>query len=713
MKKYIIAIAAFLLAPSQVLGQNISFINAAAFSGAIQTIRIHDNRAFCTGHQSLEVFDISNPQALTLLGGYPLVSLNNDIELEGDYAYIAADNSGLLIFRITDFPIQEIYSSYASGGQAMDIQIVSNMVFIANGDSGLQIVDISNPLTPALLAECPTPSPVISVAVGHNFAFLATAFSDVYCIDISDPLDPQIAYTINTGWDIHKIAIKDDALYILNYHYYDMMIYGRIDIFDISEPGVPGLLSQINSSCEYFDITFTGNYALSANSYEGLTIYDIENPAEPVLVVSTGSGWYYDYISVAVSDSIAFIGSYDFIITYNIADISEPILWAEYNLPRGPEAMCNAGNLIYVGYTTGCQILDAANPAQPITLGGLYDYLSLNVIKDMCISGDYLYAACQLSVGLSIFDVSDSDSLYRVGYYLTGVMGCRTLCVRDSLIFIGGCHSPSFRIVDVSEPAYPQMVGDCNIQSLDSDLEIQDNYAFCQAHQGLHVVDFTDIENPEVIAVNNAIPYGKHLKVRDNYAYLASDSGRFGILDIADINNINLVGECAIPRGVRDLILVDEKVFLACAGVQVIDISLPSQPHIIESWQSPSTAIAIAYNDGTIYLCQGNSLLLLNYRQSPIDDDHSLNPQTFSLSQNCPNPFNASTVIKYELPQPSQVIIEIYDILGRKVSMLIDRHQPAGYHQAIWQADDFASGMYFYKLQVGEYTDTKKMLLIK
>ncbi len=95
------------------------------------------------------------------------------------------------------------------------------------------------------------------------------------------------------------------------------------------------------------------------------------------------------------------------------------------------------------------------------------------------------------------------------------------------------------------------------------------------------------------------------------------------------------------------------------------------------------------------------------------DDEMSSIPKIFALHQNYPNPFNASTTIKYELPQQSQVTIEIYDILGRKVSTLVDRQQPAGYHQAIWRADDFASGMYFYKLQAGEYSETRKMLLMK
>jgi len=96
-----------------------------------------------------------------------------------------------------------------------------------------------------------------------------------------------------------------------------------------------------------------------------------------------------------------------------------------------------------------------------------------------------------------------------------------------------------------------------------------------------------------------------------------------------------------------------------------------------------------------------------------IDEPVTSMPDRTSLSQNYPNPFNASTVIKYELPQQSQVTIDIYDILGRKVTTLVDKQQPAGYYQTIWRADDFSSGIYFYKLQAGDYNETKKMSLLK
>ncbi len=83
------------------------------------------------------------------------------------------------------------------------------------------------------------------------------------------------------------------------------------------------------------------------------------------------------------------------------------------------------------------------------------------------------------------------------------------------------------------------------------------------------------------------------------------------------------------------------------------------------------------------------------------------------LLQSYPNPFNTSTTIQYSLVEASLITLDIYDILGHKVETLVNRQQPAGYRQITWNADRFASGMYFYKITAGDYAETRKMLLLK
>lgn len=107
-----------------------------------------------------------------------------------------------------------------------------------------------------------------------------------------------------------------------------------------------------------------------------------------------------------------------------------------------------------------------------------------------------------------------------------------------------------------------------------------------------------------------------------------------------------------------------------------------------------------------------NSVMLVQSITSS-GNNQNIIPARFNLYQNYPNPFNPSTVITYDLPKTGFVSLKIYDALGREISTLVNGNIEAGVHQAVWNAKDFTSGVYFYKLETSEYTATKKMALIK
>ena len=88
-------------------------------------------------------------------------------------------------------------------------------------------------------------------------------------------------------------------------------------------------------------------------------------------------------------------------------------------------------------------------------------------------------------------------------------------------------------------------------------------------------------------------------------------------------------------------------------------------------------------------------------------------PSAYALSQNYPNPFNATTVINYQLPADSHVKLEVYNLFGQKVATLADERQQAGYRSVSWEASGVSSGLYFYKLTAGDFTETKRMMLVK
>lgn len=88
-------------------------------------------------------------------------------------------------------------------------------------------------------------------------------------------------------------------------------------------------------------------------------------------------------------------------------------------------------------------------------------------------------------------------------------------------------------------------------------------------------------------------------------------------------------------------------------------------------------------------------------------------PSEYSLSQNYPNPFNPSTVVRFSLSVVSNVILKVYDMQGREVETLVNEKLQAGTYQADWNASAYSSGVYFYKLTAGDFSETKRMLLIK
>lgn len=96
-----------------------------------------------------------------------------------------------------------------------------------------------------------------------------------------------------------------------------------------------------------------------------------------------------------------------------------------------------------------------------------------------------------------------------------------------------------------------------------------------------------------------------------------------------------------------------------------------------------------------------------------VEEDQSSIPSEFNLAQNYPNPFNPSTVISYRLPVSGDVTLKVYDLLGREVAELVNEEKPAGTYEVTFDASGLSSGVYYYKITAGDYSETKKMVLLR
>lgn len=150
-------------------------------------------------------------------------------------------------------------------------------------------------------------------------------------------------------------------------------------------------------------------------------------------------------------------------------------------------------------------------------------------------------------------------------------------------------------------------------------------------------------------------------------------------------------------------------------GIMVTHHIGSSDPYHSYTYFTPSGSPANWY-----YLTAGTDTVAIymirayvSFAMTQAAESKSLKPSNYSLSQNFPNPFNPVTTIRYQIPEAGLVTLKVYDMLGNEVASLVSKDQTPGEYTATFDGKDLSSGVYFYKLTQGNFTQTKKLVLMK
>ena len=265
------------------------------------------------------------------------------------------------------------------------------------------------------------------------------------------------------------------------------------------------------------------------------------------------------------------------------------------------------------------------------------------------------------------------------------------------------------------------------LESMEQCITIEANYIAGDLNQdgAINVLDVVMVVD---LILNNPNPTEMQMLLGD----LNSD-GFINVLDIVMIMDIILGGSLARENPTHEASflygngIVNYKSDGKLAGIQlevmgdfkIIDNHLP------EGWEiANSEETIIMYSqDGsnltekTLFEYTGDltieSIIAADWHGSEIQINSLLLPIDFTLSPAYPNPFNPVTNIRFSLPIDSEVSLSIYNLQGREVSTLINTNMDAGYHSVVWDANSYASGVYFVKMVAGEYITTQKLMLVK
>jgi len=377
------------------------------------------------------------------------------------------------------------------------------------------------------------------------------------------------------------------------------------------------------------------------------------------------------------------------------------------------------GNYAYIACDlSGLQIVEVTDTENPCVVSF---YSTPDRALDLCLVGEYAYVADYSS--LQILNISDPISPVFLGSYESD--NVISVDVSGNFAYIGqGYYPPVFEIIDISDPSNPGFVSGLTFLGGVGQLYYSDGYLYVLSNvtepysNYLRAVDVSDPYNPFIagsVLIPGDIEIPGDIMVVGDYAYIADRSSGLQIVNIANAENLEIIGSCDTPGDATGIFLDDSYAIIAdyYSGVQIVRVADPADPFLWGYGFTGSPAIGVFGQIwDLIYVTTTDSLFIFRYSGDNIGTDLK-NPQEFSVSQNYPNPFNASTVINYYLAEESDVAIEIYDLLGRKVETLAQGIKPVGNHQATWDASVQASGIYFYRIKAGDKVETEKMVLLK
>ena len=216
------------------------------------------------------------------------------------------------------------------------------------------------------------------------------------------------------------------------------------------------------------------------------------------------------------------------------------------------------------------------------------------------------------------------------------------------------------------------------------------------------------------MAIPGTVQIPLDIKIDGDYAYIADQVYGIPVVNISNPSFPVVVSTYNTPGNSTGIFISGEYAYVCeySGVIQVLDIADPTNLTFLAIGNANGPAFGIYAVDDYIYSVDWYSFIIFHFSTTNIEKDNSL-IINLSAFQNFPNPFNAQTSIQYSLSEPSIVAIEIYDLLGRKVETFYEGEQEAGDHSMIWNAKSQSSGVFFYRIQAGDYSKTGKMVLLK
>jgi hypothetical protein len=660
------------------------------------------------------IYDLSDPANLTHVGAFREDGVSYTtlaLAVKGDYAFLADNNQGFLIVDISDPGNPFLVNQYA--GSFQDIAIQGNTAYMV-GSSFINAFDITDPTAISLMDDyTPSYSPS-AVAVDGRYVYVAVYFGGVDVLEFN-PITESFSLlgNLDTSYAV-DVVINGDVLYVAD-------SAAGLKVLDVSNPTLPSQIGSYVAQDQVRRLCLDGADLYLSQGAFGIQRVSVSDPASPQLLDTYNPG--IQNFGVAVSG--------DYLVLGNQSNGLAVVTANQRNFDGGAN---HAGSTVF--NTPGREIIQAR--------------VFTTAVEDV--------AWALSSNGGSVWEPMFGD-----GTWSTLSVPATELQWRSTHSVIDPRQNPSCSdlqiewLYDIPEIATVSDVpGD---QGLQISLAWQRS-GFDHVGSAAPIIDYSvyrKIEGTVAQDAEKAYPPGDwHFVMtvpadaEDNYAVVVPTLGDSTITDGQHLSSFFVRARTATPGVYYDAApvdgySVDNLAPSVPAGLKMQAADLLAWDEITdadfryftvygsEAIVLDATAVLVGNTTGlsldvsgqtSKYLLvtatdfAGNESEPAILNQASGVGDGSL-PSRFSLHANYPNPFNPTTVIRFDLPVDSPVRLRVFDVSGRVVRTLVDgRTMAAGRHDEIWggigdAGEPSAAGVYLYRIEAGDFTDTMRMTLIK
>jgi hypothetical protein len=371
---------------------------------------------------------------------------------------------------------------------------------------------------------------------------------------------------------------------------------------------------------------------------------------------------------------------------------------------------------------SGLQIIDVSDPSNPIFAGS---YLTLYAAQCVFVSGSYAYVGDWVLYvsSLQIIDVSDPSNPTYAGSYDTQASAADVF-VSGGYAYVSEIltYSDDFEIIDVSDPSNPTFAGSYSTGHAKG-VFVAGDFTYVASWNSLMILQF----NPPAVIEVNLTPYNPPIIIPagggtfdfnivvENNTNEPQDFDLWTVIHLPEVGEVEVlnVPDITIPAATAlDRDRTQQVPDFAPAGTYTYYAYVGEHPWIVDHYDSFTFEKAGMDQSGSLGLphdwpCAGEGFeTLVTEAEIEVSDD-------LALLGNYPNPFNPTTTISFSLPDAGKVNLSVFDISGRLVAMLANGWRDAGYHEVTFDASDLALGIYFYRIEAGDFSDVKKMVLVK